>query len=318
MRSKLILGVAALVVAALGLAGCAPASHTTSQAASASPSPTTACDPRATPPPPPDRPERTVTVGTIPRTFLLHVPDDYTSKRPVPLILAFHGHGSSPEQLEEFSGLDESDAIVAYPQGTVYDGQAAWQSAPYADGADDVSFAQELIEMLTHQYCVRGVFATGISNGGGLVSLLMCALPDTIDAFAVVAGAVYPASAPCRRTQPVPVIEFHGTADPVIDYNGGMSHGAAYSSTPDWLAKTAQVNGCTGQEQASIPPDVSRTTWTGCAPGGDVVAYAIEGGGHTWPGAAKPSGPGAVTQTISATDLMLAFFTGYAGRVPQP
>lgn len=310
--------VAALVVVAFGLAACAPASHTTSQAASASPSPTTACDAGATPPPPPDDPERKVTVGTTPRTFLLHVPDDYSAKRPVPLVLAFHGHGSSAQQLEQFSGLDDSDAIVAYPQGSVRDGQAGWQSAPYASGADDVSFAQELIEMLTHQYCVRGVFAAGISNGGGLVSLLMCTLPDTIDAFAVVAGAIYPESAPCRRTQPVPVIEFHGTDDTVIDYDGGTSHGAAYSSTPEWLAKTAQVNGCTGQEQSSIPPDVTRTTWTGCAPGGDVVAYTIAGGGHTWPGAAAPSGPGAATQTIAATDLMLAFFEAHRGRVPQP
>lgn len=258
-----------------------------------------------------------MTVGTTPRTFVLHVPDDYSQKRPLPLVLAFHGDGGSAQQLARASGLDDAEAIVAYPQASEHDGQTGWQSATHVGGADDVSFTQELIEMLTHQYCVRGVFTAGVSDGGGLVALLMCALPDVIDAFAVVARAAHPASSPCRRSQPVPVIEFHGAADPAADDEGGASRGAAYSPR-DWLAKTAQVNGCTGEEQSSIPPDVVRTTWTGCAPGGDVVAYTIAGEARSWPGAVEPNGPGTVTHTISATDLMLAFFGAYRGRVPQP
>ncbi|WP_033352519.1 hypothetical protein [Kitasatospora aureofaciens] len=46
-----------------------------------------------------------------------------------------------------------------------------------------------------------------------------------------------------------------------------------------------------------------------CVRGTEVTHYQVIGGGHTWPGAVAPSGPGHTTQTISATAVMWEFFT---------
>ena len=47
-----------------------------------------------------------------------------------------------------------------------------------------------------------------------------------------------------------------------------------------------------------------------CAAGAEVVYYAIEGGGHTWPGSLAQSGGivGRTSREISASDAAVRFF----------
>src|SRR5258707_130734 len=40
---------------------------------------------------------RTVLVGKLKRSYLVHVPARYDRSRPTPVVLAFHGGGSNPE-----------------------------------------------------------------------------------------------------------------------------------------------------------------------------------------------------------------------------
>ena len=44
--------------------------------------------------------------------------------------------------------------------------------------------------------------------------------------------------------------------------------------------------------------------------------YTVDGGGHTWPGARNVAGRrlGRVTDSIDASDLMLAFFAEHPAR----
>ncbi|HEX4071945.1 MAG TPA: hypothetical protein VHX68_12265, partial [Planctomycetaceae bacterium] len=85
----------------------------------------------------------------------------------------------------------------------------------------------------------------------------------------------------------------------------------------DWTIKQwIAANGC--PEKGSVihlpqgiddPTSVTRTTWGPGKSGSEVVLYAIEGGGHTWPGRIpflKLLGPS--TTAISADDVMWAFF----------
>lgn len=55
------------------------------------------------------------------RQFLLHVPKRYRHGVPVPLILAFHGDGQSPEEFERQTGLSDQafnrEAVVVYMVG---------------------------------------------------------------------------------------------------------------------------------------------------------------------------------------------------------
>ncbi|MET8957040.1 alpha/beta hydrolase family esterase [Streptomyces sp. NPDC004393] len=255
---------------------------------------------------------QTLTSGGQQRSYLVHVPADYQDAEHTPLILAFHGAGESDAQIESYSNLSTLDAIVLYPEGTTgTNGDASWEGAPYSSGADDVRFTQDLLDRTQAQFCVAPdrVYATGKSNGGGFTALLACQLPRRIAAFAPVAGAYYPQTMRgCRHSPPVPMLEFHGTGDPVIHYDGGTSHGENYPSIPRWLNTWITKDRCTAHSRHAIGSDVVKFDWSRCARGTEVTHYRIIGGGHTWPGAVKPSGPGATTRTISATAIMWEFF----------
>ncbi|WP_185922037.1 PHB depolymerase family esterase [Streptomyces sp. WAC06614] len=256
---------------------------------------------------------RTLTSGGQQRSYLVHVPAGYRTDRSTAAVLAFHGSGQSNTLMESYSNLDSLDAIVLYPQGTTgTNGSASWEGAPYASGADDVGFVKDLLDRTESQFCVdkNRVYATGKSNGGGFTALLACQLPQRIAAFAPVAGAYYPQSARGCGTGPaVSMLEFHGTGDSVIDYDGGTSHGVAYPAVPEWLDSRVRKDQCRKETRRTVGTDVAAYDWTDCAGGTEVAHYQVTDGGHTWPGAvARSSGPGYTTRTVSATAVMWDFF----------
>ena len=57
------------------------------------------------------------------------------------------------------------------------------------------------------------IYATGISNGAQLSFRLACKAPDLIAAIATIAGS-YPPFDDCDDDRPIPLIAFHGTAEP--------------------------------------------------------------------------------------------------------
>ncbi|WP_367046553.1 PHB depolymerase family esterase [Streptomyces sp. Je 1-332] len=255
----------------------------------------------------------TLVSGGLTRTYQLHLPEGYTADRAWPVVLAFHGRGNTGSGTEEFSKLSTLSAIVAYPEGVVGtgDGQRqAWQGAPYAaPGVDDVAFTGDLLDALEAGLCVdrRRVYATGKSNGGGFTSLLACRMSDRIAAIAPVAGAFYPGTGEnCRPARPVPVIDFHGTADATIPYAGDPGRGLP--ALRDWLTAWADRDGCrTRTPDRATAPDITESRWVRCADGAEVRHVAVSGGGHTWPGADSYSGGGHTTQSIEAHEVMWKF-----------
>ncbi|MGW8671155.1 alpha/beta hydrolase family esterase [Streptomyces niveus] len=264
---------------------------------------------------------RTLASGGLSRTYQLHLPADYTPRRDWPVVLAFHGRGNTGVGTEEFSGLSNLPAIVAYPNGVIGTGDGdrqAWQGAPYAAaGVDDVAFTGDLIDELNRTFCVdkRRVYATGKSNGAGFTGLLACRMAERIAAIAPVAGAFYPETDEnCRPSRPVPVIDFHGTSDVTIPYEGDAERGLP--AIPDWTAGWAERNDCRARPRTrAIEPDITITRRTGCDHGAEVHHVAITGGGHTWPGADSYSGGGYVTGTIEAHEVMWQFLRQY--RTPR-
>jgi polyhydroxybutyrate depolymerase len=143
-----------------------------------------------------------------------------------------------------------------------------------------------------------------------MTTALACRASDTFAGFGPVAGGFYNALL-CGRAQQRPIIIFHGTADPLVPYNGGTvlnSRGlpvqAAETVAGDW----AKHNGCTsGPTETQLGTEVVRLTWNGCV--APVVMYRIVGGGHTWPGAPiNVARLGMTTKQVSATDEMWKFF----------
>lgn len=57
------------------------------------------------------------------RSYLIHLPSNYTTHRPAPVVIAFHGRGKDPEYMEKLSQFSNEefnpDAIAVYPQAIV-------------------------------------------------------------------------------------------------------------------------------------------------------------------------------------------------------
>ncbi|WP_145982631.1 MULTISPECIES: alpha/beta hydrolase family esterase [unclassified Pseudonocardia] len=255
---------------------------------------------------------RTTASGGLDRSVRVHLPEDYSPDRAWPLVLVFHGRGNSGAETEGFSGLSGLPAVVAYSDGVPGgEGKRSWQGAPYsAPGVDDVAFTGDLIDDLGADLCLDDdrTFATGKSNGGGFTEILACRLPDRIAAIAPVAGAYYRAGEPpCDPGRPVPALFVHGTGDATIPYTGDVGRGLP--AIPDTVAGWARRDGCDPVPATRrIEPDVTVQRFDGCDGGARVGHVAVDGGGHTWPGATAYSGGGTTTQTVRATDLIGAFF----------
>lgn len=57
------------------------------------------------------------------RSYLIHLPSNYTTHKPAPVVLAFHGRGKDSEYMEKLSQFSNEefnpDAIAVYPQAIV-------------------------------------------------------------------------------------------------------------------------------------------------------------------------------------------------------
>ncbi len=180
----------------------------------------------------------------------------------------------------------------------------------------DVAFISDLIDKLSAEYNIdpARVYANGLSNGGGMSFVLSCKLSERIAAFGSVAGAYSFPWGDCNPSRPVPAIIFHGTADPIVPYQGGLAGRSGYTfpSIPDWVITLAQRNGCNASPQdLEATGDVSGVQYTDCA--GDVIFYTIAGGGHSWPGGGYLPKfiVGETTHDIDATRTMWDFFQGH-------
>ncbi|WP_265444543.1 alpha/beta hydrolase family esterase [Flexivirga meconopsidis] len=255
-----------------------------------------------------------ITSGGRTRSYILHLPKDYEKRSDWPLIVAYHGRGSTGTEIEGFSGLSNLPAVVAYPNGEIGTGSGyrqAFQGAPYSPpGVDDVRFTSDLLGRLQSEYCVdpTRTYATGKSNGAGFVGLLACRMSDRFAAFAPVAGAFYPqATEGCNTAKPASVLEIHGTGDATIPYAGDPDRGLPpiRSYVDGWAARDR----CAATPKVrTIGRDVQIVDWSGCTAGTSVRHVAVSGGGHVWPGTSTYSGGGYVTSTIHAEDVMWKFF----------
>jgi polyhydroxybutyrate depolymerase len=265
------------------------------------------------------------------RCYYLYVPPQYDPAQPVPVVFSFHGFLSNPNSHALITGwqrlADEEGFLVVYPQGTGFpkrwDAGETW-------GALDVDDVQFYLDMRDDLSAVASVdlgrsYVNGFSNGGGMTVAIGCEAADTLAAMGSVAGAVVAVEG-CSPARPVPAMAFHGTADPIVPYEGGnmdtwlLRQAAGITSAPiyfvaapDWVAAWAGSNGC-GLTPEALPPqgDVTGIHYTGCDLGADVYFYTIDEGGHTWPSGFPIPGVGKTSRDIDATREMWRFFQGYA------
>jgi polyhydroxybutyrate depolymerase len=226
---------------------------------------------------------------------------------------------------------DDTGVLVVYPDGVAGPGGVrTWNAGgccgyAVAAGIDDVGFVAALLDRVGERLCVdeRRVFAAGMSNGAMLAYRLACALSPRVAAIGVVAGS--DVAGYCTTTRPVAVMHVHGTADLNVPWAGGLGcgpSGVAFPSVPTSVGNWVSRNGCGGAAAGYLDEGDGHCERRGtCPSGADVVLCAIDGGGHTWPGAlplASPGFPdcpfGAQSTTFDATRRLFDFFAAHPLR----
>lgn len=251
--------------------------------APASVQPASIADCGATHPDPGSTVEGTLRSGGFERSYRVQIPPNYTPEKPSPTLIALHGRNSDAHEIAKYPGMSTLDAVVVYPQALVGpNGETAWSGAPYSPDVDDVAFIGDLLDRISRDFCVDTgrAYALGISNGGGLAAMLGCRLADRFAGYATIAGAFYPEAGECHPSRALPLINFHGTRDTVVPYNGDPAKGQP--PIPQWLDQRAAINGCRTKASTETPaPNVERERWQSCA--APVEHYRIIEGGHGWP-----------------------------------
>ncbi len=265
------------------------------------------------------------------RSYILFVPASVNWSRPVPLVFVFHGGTGNAESAIHMSGFndvaDKNGFIVVYPNGTgrlSNEKLLTWNGGTCCGWAqekniDDVGFVRAIVTDVQSLANIdsKRIYATGMSNGGILSQRLACEATDLFAAIAPVSGTLnFPT---CKPSQPISVIEFHGTGDQHILYDGGAGPQSLvnvdFASVRDSVGFWTSFNRCGSQPQTNSFADIQHETWTGCVASTSVELYTIIGGGHAWPGGQGGwEGSDKPTQTISATNLIWDFFAAH----PKP
>ena len=244
---------------------------------------------------------RTVQVGALSRTYVLHIPSAYDGTRPVPLVVDFHAIGvtgwgelsSSPYP----AVTDPEGVVMAFPDGVTGPIGTAWNIGPccVAD-VDDLAFTRALVADIQSIACVDPdrIYAVGVLTGGGMVHYLAC---HAADVFAAVAPAAFDLLEEtvddCRPSRPITVISFRGTADARVPYEGGYSPvvpgmAITFLGAEGTFERWGQVNGCSGDP--SEPDSNGCSSYSGCSDGVEVILCTEEGGGEE-PGDANIAWP---------------------------
>lgn len=274
------------------------------------------------------------------RTYRIHIPSSYHKNRSMPLVIALHGGGGTGEGMEEltrggFNTLSEKEGfIVVYPDGVKKnwnDGRKEVRSRAHREKIDDVGFISALVVKFTKELNIdqKRVYVTGISNGALMSDRLACELSEKIAAIALVTGSI-----PKNKTytslpsRPIPVLVINGIADPLVPWEGGEIVGilgeqrGEVISTSETIKFWVTHNRCSSTPVITELPDknpldgtrVRREAYSKGREATEVILYAIEGGGHTWPGGRQYLPEriiGKTSKDIDANEVIWNFFKAH-------
>ncbi len=272
--------------------------------------------------------------GGLERTYTVHISSSYDNTRPTPLLIVLHGGGGTGQGMPKLTNFntiaDRDNFIIVYPDGFEKhwnDGRGLSQYSAQKQNVDDVGFISALIDHLSAELNIdaKSIYVTGISNGGMMSHRLGCELSQKIAAIAPVASNISIKMASIwAPSRPVPVLIINGTEDPLVPWAGGDIHfGRAKLGQVLSVADTVRFwvthNKCTASPQVTQLPDkdpsdgttVRVETYGGCQDNVEVILYAVEGGGHTWPGGLQylpQSIIGRTSRDFNASEVIWQFF----------
>jgi len=277
---------------------------------------------------------------SLKRTLNIYIPSVHDRSVQVPLIIALHGRGTTGKSMiiltqKGFNKLADKDgSIIVYPDGVELnwnDGRMDEEANDRAhrDNIDDVGFISALIDFMIMNYNInpKQVYVTGISNGAIMSYRLACELSHKITAIAPVDGNIpvmlYPQCSPSRS---VSVLAINNTEDPLVPFEGGEITGkfrrvklgkvlSVDESIRFWIYRNrCSVIPVVTEEPDRDPKDgttVIKKEYVNNIDGTEVILYAIDGGGHTWPGGIQYLPARIIGRTcrdFEANEVIWAFF----------
>ena len=263
-----------------------------------------------------------ITHDGIERDYILYVPEIYDGSTAVPLVLNFHGFGSSASQqmfYGDFRDIANTEGfLLVHPEGTTFIGNQFWNVGfpGLSSNIDDVGFTEALIDELATLYTIDldRVYATGMSNGGFMSFLLACQLSEKIAAVASVTGSMTQDTFDdCNAQLPTPVLQIHGTEDDVVLYNENNLS----LPIPDVISYWVDHNNCETTPTTTTLPDVDvsdgstieHSVYEDGDNGITTEHMKVIGGGHTWPGSVLNTA--GTNQDIDASMEIWLFFSRY-------
>jgi polyhydroxybutyrate depolymerase len=218
--------------------------------------------------------QKTLPVRGIDRTGIVCAPTDMTV--PVPVVLAFHGRGSSAEEMALGTHLHDAwpEALVVYLNGKTgnpapydHEGQrSGWQINPGDMNDRDVAFTDATLDALAQHYNIdsKRVFAVGHSNGARFVGILWSLRGHRIAALAFSAAQ---ADTLIEAAEPRSVFMGMGIRDDVVSF--------------DWQRRSIKYAAMRFGIKSS---ELKRTgiSLTKNNDGIELVTF-IHDGGHIWP-----------------------------------
>ena len=272
--------------------------------------------------------ENEVTLQNSNREYMYWLPEDYDGNTPTPLIFSFHGAGGSAKGQADLDRLTEpefnTDHILVYLQSTSKR-ENLWEVSPEVN-VDDVGYTLEVLDRVQEELCIDDsrIYATGMSQGGGMVNLLACDsnASTRFAAYAPVAGAFYyeensddkcdPDNATFKCSparEDIPILAFHGGDDDVVAYKGGSRRGGCLPNVGHWASEWAVREGLGPDvtEEENITSSATKYLYgKGSEQGLVSLIYSGKKVGHVWPETDADGDSG--TASFNASTLIMDFF----------
>ena len=198
-----------------------------------------------------------------------------TGGRGRPLVIALHGSGAGPEQMEAMTHLARRGAAAGVNVVLPSASERIWHNfsisdQPYLDAVMDEALRRTCADP-------HALVLAGFSNGGDEAQTIGCVEAARWRAVVVVSSSTVPDRC-VQGGPPVTLLRVHGLVDRVSPFEGRDGDDPRDPVLPA-TARWAAYDGCD-----ATPARIGATRrWSGCAAGSSVQLLALPGVGHAWP-----------------------------------